>query len=176
MEGMEVKLAEKAISGDEDAFLSLLYLHKKALYRTALAYLKNEEEALEAVQEVTYRAFEKIQTVRKPEYIKTWLVRIMINYCNDTLKLRKRIVTDDEAHLQTGISEDYTYLEVEEALAQLTEEERDLVHLKYIHDIKIKDIAEMSSTPEGTVKTRLYKALRQLRSFMEGKGESRHVR
>lgn len=172
---MDIELARKAISRDESAFLALMFLHKEALYRTALAYLKNEGDALEAVQEVTCRAYEKIHTVKNPEYLKTWLIRIMINYCNDVLKIHKRIIVDAGDRLHSEMSEDYTYLEVEEALAQLTEEERGLVHLKYLHDIKIKDIAELTSTPEGTVKTRLYKALRQMRAFFEGKGERRHV-
>ena len=77
--------------------------------------------------------------------------------------------------MQQGISEDYTYLEVEEALGQLTDEQRELIHLKYLQDVKIKEIAEMTATPEGTVKTRLYKALKSLRSFIEEKGEIRRV-
>ena len=58
-------------------------------YRTALAYLKNEGDALEAVQEVTFRAYEKIHSLKKPEYAKTWLVRIMMNYCRDVLHKQK---------------------------------------------------------------------------------------
>ena len=69
----EIELAKKAIDGNDDAFLELMFGHREALFKTALAYLKNEIEALEAVQEVTFRAYEKISTVRNPEYIKTWL-------------------------------------------------------------------------------------------------------
>ena len=168
-------MAKKAIAGNDDAFLSLMFAHKEALYRTALAYLKNEEDALEAVQEVTFRAYEKINTVKNPEYAKTWIIRIMMNYCRDVLHKRKRFVIDEGMIAQQGISEDYTYLEVEEALGTLTDEQRELVHLKYLHDVKIKDIAEMTFTPEGTVKTRLHKALKSLRLFFEEKGEIRRV-
>jgi len=174
----DTELAEKAIAGNDDAFLSLMFTHKDALYRTALAYLKNEGDALEAVQEVTFRAYEKIHSLKKPEYAKTWLIRIMMNYCRDVLRKQKRFVIDEETVLQHGFSEDYTYLEVEEAMAKLTEEQRELIHMKYLQDVKIKEIAEMSSIPEGTVKTRLYKALKSLRSFFddkEGKGEIRRV-
>lgn len=66
-----MELAKQAIRGDDEAFLQLMFLHQEALYRTALAYLKSEEEALEAVQEVTFRAYEKINTLRMPEYAKT---------------------------------------------------------------------------------------------------------
>ena len=163
-------MAKRAIKGDDDAFLSLILTHREALFRTALAYLKNEGDALEAVQEVTFRAYEKIHTLRKPKYAKTWLIRIMMNYCRDVLHKQRRFVFDEEFMLQHGISEDYTYLEVEEALAQLSDEQRELIYMRYLHEIKIKDIAEMTSIPESTVKTRLYKALKLLRLYFEGKG------
>lgn len=172
----DTELAARAIAGNDDAFLSLLSIHKEALYRTALAYLKNEEDALEAVQEVTFRAYEKMHALKKPEYVKTWLIRIMMNYCRDVLLKQKRVVYDEKSVLQHGVSEDYTYLEVEEALGRLTEDQRELIHLKYLQDVKIKEIAELTSTPEGTIKTRLYKALKALRSFIEEKGEIRRVR
>ncbi|WHT49696.1 sigma-70 family RNA polymerase sigma factor [Sporosarcina thermotolerans] len=131
--------------------------------------MKNEEDTLEAVQEVTYRAYEKIKTLRMPEYAKTWLIRIMMNHCHDVLQKRKRYVFDESIGELKGISDDFTYMEVEEALSHLSEKDRQLVHLKYLHDIKIKDIADMTSTPEGTVKTRLYKAVKLLRTFFDGK-------
>jgi RNA polymerase sigma factor (sigma-70 family) len=171
----EIELAEKAIAGNDDAFLSLMLAHKEALYRTALAFLKNEEDALEAVQEVTYRAFKKIKTVRKPEYTKTWLIRIMMNYCRDILQKQKRILFDEDTLLQYGVNENYSYLEVEEAMKILSQEQRELIHMRYLHEIKIKDIAEMTYTPESTVKTRLYNALTKLRSFFDEKGELRRV-
>ncbi|WP_336823694.1 sigma-70 family RNA polymerase sigma factor [Sporosarcina sp. USHLN248] len=167
----DIELAKKAIKGDDEAFLRLLSEHKEALYRTALSYLKNEEDALDAVQEVTMRSYDKIKTLRMPEYAKTWLIRIMMNHCRDVLNKKKRYVLDANAGKLEGISDDFTYLEIEEALSRLSEKERQLIHLKYLHDIKIKDIADMTSTPEGTVKTRLYKAVKSLRTFFEGKEE-----
>ena len=171
----DMDLAEQAIVGDDDAFLALMLTHKEALYRTAIAYLKNKEDALEAVQEVTFRAYEKIHSLKKPEYAKTWLVRIMMNYCRDVLRKQKRLLLNEDLVMQQGISEDYTYLEVEEALGRLTDEQRELIYLKYLQDVKIREIAEMTATPESTIKTRLYKALKSLRSFIEEKGEIRRV-
>ena len=61
----EVEIAKKAIKGDEQAFLQVMQLYKDTLYRTAFAFLKNEHDALEAMQEVTFRAYQKIHTVRR---------------------------------------------------------------------------------------------------------------
>ncbi|CAG9620658.1 RNA polymerase sigma factor [Sutcliffiella rhizosphaerae] len=54
-------LVERARNGDEEAFFILISMHKEQLYRIALSYLKNKFEALEAIQEVTYRAYKNIK-------------------------------------------------------------------------------------------------------------------
>lgn len=166
---VDVKRVKQAIEGDDEAFLLLMKAHKEALFKTALAYLKNEEDALEAIQEVIFRAYENIHTVQKPKYIKTWLIRIMMNYCNDVLRKRQRFISDEKVLLKHGMNDDYTYLEVEEALETLTNEERELIYMRYLHEIKIKEIAEMTHKPEGTVKTRLYKTLGKMRTFFSEK-------
>lgn len=171
----EKKLVEKAIKGNEDAFLKLIHSYQEALYRTAISYLKNEGDALEAVQEVTYRAYRSLRTVKEPAYFKTWLIRIMMNYCQDVLKKSKREVPQDRVLGMQGVSKDFTFLEVEEALSNLSDYERELLHLKYFEDVKIKDIALMWNTPEGTIKTRLHKALRAFRNAFEEKGETKRV-
>ncbi|WP_056474370.1 sigma-70 family RNA polymerase sigma factor [Bacillus sp. FJAT-25509] len=168
-------LVERAIKGDEQAFLSIMHEHKLPLYKTALAYLKNKDEAIEAIQEVTFRAYQNIKTIREPSYVKTWLIRIMINYCQDYIKKNNRVTFDDEYISQLGTNEDYNFIEIEEAMSRLDDAQRQLLHLKYFHDIKIKDIAIMWNRPEGTVKTWLNKALKSLRGILEEKGEKGRV-
>lgn len=171
---MEKEIHAKAIAGDDEAFLSLMQLHKESLLRTALAFLRNEDDAIEALQEVTYRAYKRIGTVKDPLYLKTWLIRIMMNYCQDQLKLRKRFTADD-SKLKSISAEDISYIEMREALATLSEEEQRLIYLKYFQESKIKDIAQSENIPEGTVKSRLHKTMRTLRSYFEDKGGSDHV-
>ena len=91
----EKLLVKKAIKGDQEAFLALMHSYEEALYRAAISYLKNEGDALEAIQEVTYRAYRSIKTVKEPAYFKTWLIRIMMNYCQDVIKKSKREVLDE---------------------------------------------------------------------------------
>lgn len=174
MEWRQHEVHAKAIAGDDEAFLELMQLHKESLLRTALAFLRNESDAVEALQEVTYRAYKKIQTVKEPNYVKTWLIRIMMNYCQDQLKLRKRYTTQ-ETKVELAGQEDTSYLEMREALATLSTEEQQLIYLKYFQEIKIKDIAELENIPEGTVKSRLHKTLRTLRAYFNDKGGSDYV-
>ncbi|MET0960481.1 MAG: sigma-70 family RNA polymerase sigma factor [Psychrobacillus psychrotolerans] len=169
-----IEIAKKAIKGDDKAFLQIMQLYKNTLYRTAYAFLKNEHDALEAMQEITFRAYQKIHTLKEPTYMKTWLVRIMMNYCQDQLKKKKR--DSPSEILQTiGYKEDTTYLEMNEAIASLSTAEQQLIFLKYFQNTKIKEIAKLEKIPEGTVKSRLHKALKSLRNFLSEKGDAGHV-
>ncbi|MDZ5713445.1 sigma-70 family RNA polymerase sigma factor [Jeotgalibacillus haloalkalitolerans] len=168
------KIASDAVSGDEDAFVMLMKAYKTDLYRTAYAYLKNEQDAIEAVQETTYRAYKSIQTLKQPVYAKTWMIRIMINVCQTELKKKKRMVP----HLteENGIASDdnASFIETAEALDSLEPEERELVHMKYFQDMTITQVAHALNMPEGTVKTKLYKSLSRLKRWFE-KGEHTRV-
>jgi RNA polymerase sigma-70 factor (ECF subfamily) len=172
---LDEHLVQKAIKGDDEAFLKLMQLYKVDLYKTALSYLKNEYEALEALQEVTYRAYKSIATVRETSYFKTWLIRIMINYCNDALKKHKRVILKEEVFQAQGVSENHEELELKDAMSALDERSREILTLKYFHDLKIKEIASSMECPEGTVKTWLYKALKALRGKLEEKGGNLNV-
>ena len=169
------QLVEEAINGDDQAFLKLIQLYKIDLYKTALSYLRNKEEALEAIQEVTYRAYKSIQAVRDATYFKTWLIRIMINYCNDQLKKKKRLVFADELLNVQGNLENHERMELKDAMMGLDDRSREILTLKYFNDMKIKEIASTMQCPEGTVKTWLNKALKALRDKLEEKGGDLHV-
>jgi RNA polymerase sigma-70 factor (ECF subfamily) len=170
----EFENVKRAIAGDDESFLLVMQINKEALYKTALAFLKNEHDALEAIQEVTYRAYKKIHTVKEPTYMKTWLTRIMMNYCQDQLKKNKRI-SNFEPVYEKSEKNDTVQLELQEALNRLSEMEQQLVYMKYFQDVKIKDIATMENIPEGTVKSRLHKIMKTLRQHLTEEGEMDHV-
>ncbi|MFC4557467.1 sigma-70 family RNA polymerase sigma factor [Virgibacillus kekensis] len=170
------KLVRKAIKGNDDAFLELMQLYKIDLYKTAIAYLKNEHEAVEAIQEVTVRAYRKINTIREPSYFKSWLIRIMINYCNDQLRRRRRVIHDEGALQEQGVNDNHTGIDLEDAMQRLDKRSRDLLTMKYFNDLKIKEIAAAIECPEGTVKTWLNKALKLLRAELEEKEGNGNVR
>ncbi|WP_251551006.1 RNA polymerase sigma factor [Neobacillus muris] len=166
---------KRAIGGDDQAFLQLMQIYKLDLYKTSLAFLRNEEEALEAIQEVMYRAYKKIHSVRDAAYCKTWLIRIMINYCNDQIKKQKRFVFNEEILNLQGISENYNGVELKDAIMRLDERSREILTLKYFNEMQINEIAFAWQCPEGTVKTWLNKALKLLREKLEEKGGGFHV-
>ncbi|OLS40602.1 sigma-70 family RNA polymerase sigma factor [Bacillus sp. MRMR6] len=171
----DIQLVKDAIKGNDVAFLQLIQLYKLDLYKTALSFLRNEEEALEAIQEVTYRAYKCVGKLKEPSFFKTWLIRIMINYCNDQLKKNKRVILNDELILQQGFTENHSAMELKDAMLELDEKSREILTLKYFNDMKIKEIAVSMRCPEGTVKTWLNKALKALREKLGEKGGDLHV-
>ena len=152
-------LVQKAIAGDQQAILNLIEQDEEVLYRIAYTYMKNEQDALDAMQEMTYRALKKMLTVKQPEFARTWLVRVLINCCNDMLKKRIQTVPIEE----TDISETPIYSDISRLLSELTLTEQQLVYAKYFHQMKNNEIAELQSIPEGTVKSRLHAVLKKLR-------------
>lgn len=167
---LEQKVIQKAVAGDDEAFLQFIHTYKTDLFRTAIYFFQNEERALEAVQEVTYRAYKNIKKLREPKYAKTWLMRIMINYCNDELKKSQRIIVSEESLQGSVVNDDARRLEVQEALWQLDEPVREIITLKYFHDLTLKEVARALNRPEGTVKTWLYKGLQTMKEFFQERG------
>lgn len=81
-----LELSKQAINGNHASFLQILEANEDIYYRIAYSFLRNEHDALEAIQEFTYRSFKKIHTVRQPQFLSTWLIRVLLNVCHDMKK------------------------------------------------------------------------------------------
>ena len=77
---------------DKDAFCQLIRLYTPNMYKVAKAILKNDEDAADAIQETVLTCWEKINTLQKDNYFKTWLIRILINHCNTIYRQKSRIL------------------------------------------------------------------------------------
>jgi len=87
-----VHLVEKAQQGSETAYLELFQKHEEMIYRMAFVYVRNQEDALDIVQETAYRSFKSIKSLRQPKHFVTWLTKIAINCSVNLLKQRRKIV------------------------------------------------------------------------------------
>ncbi|QJC54521.1 sigma-70 family RNA polymerase sigma factor [Paenibacillus albicereus] len=169
------ELVRRAQKGDDEAFLELMVGAKEQLLRIALAYLRDEEAALESLQEATCRAYAALGRLRQPEHVRTWLIRILLSVCADERRRRKR--QQPMAVLpESAASGEHpgARLELEEAVAALEPKLRQLVLLKYAEDMTVSDIARTLEKPEGTIKTWLNRALRQLRRERAGMEGTEH--
>ncbi|MFT9819673.1 sigma-70 family RNA polymerase sigma factor [Lysinibacillus sp. NPDC056185] len=166
----EQALVKRAIAGDEDAFLHLIKQYEQTMYRMAFAYLKNEHDAIEAVQEATYRSLKKIHTVKEPGYFSTWLVRILLNICHDMRERSRRLDLQEDIEISDN-APNHERFEMTDIITKLPKEQQELIFLKYFQDYKNRDIAMLQNIPEGTVKSRLHAALKKLKLYFTEKGE-----
>ncbi|MBY9082326.1 sigma-70 family RNA polymerase sigma factor [Paenibacillus sp. HN-1] len=160
---------------EEERFFRQVAEQKRTLYGIAYSYLRNEGDALEMLQEATCRAWIKRSSLKDSSRFVPWIIRILINCCNDELKRRSRVVpsgqeTDDS--VSTVMTSDRK-LDMERALDAVKPKYRQVLVLKYYRDLTIAEIAEILERPEGTVKTWMNKGLKQLREQMRRKGDFR---
>ena len=167
------ELVEKAVRGDADAFLELMEMNSLSMYKTARGILKNDNDVSDAIQDTILTSFEKIHKLKNPQYFKTWLIRILINECNQILRHYKKVNTIEEVPETPRQDKTLAEFEFKEMLEQVDEKYRVILVLYYEQGFKISQIAELLELNENTVKTRLARAREQIRSayFQEDTGK-----
>lgn len=155
---LEVKRAQQ---GDREAFIRLLRRLESELYGLAKSIVRRDEDCADAIQETTLKAYKALSTLQKPQFFKTWLIRILINECNTLLRGRQRTVVMAELP-ETSAAADYyadsRKFDLREAVDQLEDTLRVAIHLFYFQDLSIKQIAAVLDISEGAVKARLHRA------------------
>ena len=163
--------------GDRDAFRHLVDRYKDVMYGTAVLMTGNRAVAEETVQEAFLSAWRGIGGFKRGRPPKPWLMRILVNRVMD--RRRKRSIptvpladmdpvgtpsVPDEA----GAFEDRTV--VRQALAHLVPEQQQVVVLRYFAELTVPEVARSIGVREGTVKSRLHRAMGRLREKLEESG------
>ncbi|MDX1260561.1 sigma-70 family RNA polymerase sigma factor [Exiguobacterium sp. K1] len=161
------ELVRRAIKQDEAAFEQLILLHSEQLYRTAYVYVKNEQDALDVVQETVYKAFISIRQVKEPKYFVTWLTKILIRNCYRVLN-QQTAVADLIEQIPVKESSREEHLDLIDALSHLRKEYRDVLVLFYFHDVPMKEIASFIGITLNTVKTYLRRGREELKKQLGG--------
>ncbi|MDX8046910.1 sigma-70 family RNA polymerase sigma factor [Gracilibacillus sp. S3-1-1] len=162
-------VTKKDFQKNNDAFVYIITTYREDLFRTAIAFLNNKEAALEAIQEVTFRAYKKRKQLRDIRYVKTWLIRIMINYCNDVIKKSKR-QTDERMLDSRATTDSDISIWLKDSIRYLNKSEQELIYLKYFQEMTFVELADQLKIPESTVKTRIYSALSKLKKQIVDEG------
>ena len=157
--------------GDRDAFRHLVDRYKDVMYGTAVLMTGNRAVAEETVQEAFLSAWRGIEGFKRGRPPKPWLIRILVNRVMDERR-RQTIPTvplggpsvPDEA----DAFENRTV--VRQALAHLAPEQQQVVVLRYFAELTVPEVARSIGVREGTVKSRLHRALGRLREKLEESG------
>ena len=150
-----IRLVKQAQAGDKEAFIDLIEHCKQALYKTAIAMLKNDADAADAIQDTVLKCYENLRGLREPRFFKTWLTRILINQCKKIMKQRRNVVSLYEHPELECEGADTSQGEFLELLNQLEEQYRIVLYLHYVEEFSVKEIGVILELNENTVKTRL---------------------
>ena len=149
--------------------------NQEKLYRIAFSYSKNEETALDIVQEAITRALKNINKLKNQEYVKTWFYRILVNECLQYIKKNKRIITCELQEIENKIvwndSISLDGIDIYKYVQSLNEKLKTVIILRFFEDMKIDEIAQITKTNVNTVKSRLYRGLEELNKLMVNKKE-----
>ncbi|MFD2442485.1 RNA polymerase sigma factor [Bacillus sp. CGMCC 1.16607] len=140
--------------------------HKDDFYRLAYSYVKNQEDALDIVQESIKKALSSLNKIKDPHSMKSWFYKIVVRTAIDFLRKQKKLtVADDEMidFLSKGKEDSYKDMDLHKALDEMPIIYKTVITLRFFEDLKLEEIAEILEENTNTVKTRLYKGLKLLR-------------
>ena len=167
---------EQARRGDQTAFGKLIEAYQRPVYNLAYRMLNNSGEAEEAAQEAFIRAYTRLHTYNPDHKFSTWMLSITSNYCIDLIRKRRALLLSideplpphpalmsdgqkgPEAQMEKSEQQDM----VQSLLQELPEDYRQTVVLRYWHEMSYEEIAEMMDTTVSAIKSRLFRARRQL--------------
>ena len=175
------------MNGDADSFNQLVLRWERPIYALAYRTIGREEDARDIVQETFLRAFRALPGFKGQAKFSSWLYRIALNLCRDWIRRQRRAPVSQlpedmdaiELASEKGPVESIEDLVarrelsaiVEEAMSELSEEQRTAIILKEYHGMTFQEIADMQGCPLSTVKTRLYQGLSLLRRRLEQQGQ-----
>ncbi|MCK9478065.1 MAG: sigma-70 family RNA polymerase sigma factor [Firmicutes bacterium] len=142
-------------------------------YRFAFTFVKNEKDAEDIVSDSVLKALKSINRLKKPQHLKTWFYKIIANTAFTHLKKKSKLYFIENNKMDTlcESNDDYSHITIQSIVSLLDENHRVVIVLRFLEDMKIKEISEVLNINENTVKTRLYSALKLLKISLEDKHE-----
>lgn len=171
------QLIINAQSGDSKAFHRLVAMHDERIMVLAYQLMKNEQDAEDLYQESFVKAFKSLHTFRLESSFYTWLYRITVNTAiNMKHKLARMRLQEpredfDPLDIIAASSQDKDSGEITQAVKNaadtLPEKQRTVFILKYLQQMKIREIADIMDIGDGTVKKYLFRAMEKMRTELK---------
>ncbi|HDN2514130.1 TPA: sigma-70 family RNA polymerase sigma factor [Clostridioides difficile] len=186
-----IDISEKIKDMQNGKYESFNYIYKEyyiKIFILCKSILKNEEDAGDATQETFIKVYKNIAGLNDIEKFNGWIKKIAINQCimlirknkkiNDNYYLdneEKTLILKDEFNLEENIIEKEKKEIVLEIIDRLSDKKKIVITLFYFNDLKINDIAEVLNISEGTVKSRLNSAKKDLAKYID-EYEEKHTK
>jgi RNA polymerase sigma-70 factor (ECF subfamily) len=174
----DLPFVSRCRKGDTEAFEILVERHQKKMLNIAYRMLGDYEEACEVVQEAFLSAYKSIGKFRGEARFSTWLYRIVVNHARNHqrqmgARARQEVFCEDDPGEQVSVSlESIEKREVQEKVQEciggLDAEQREVLVLRDIQGFSYDEIGGILKIPEGTVKSRLFRAREAMRDCLKG--------
>jgi RNA polymerase sigma-70 factor (ECF subfamily) len=167
-----IHLVKRARAGDKEALLALIMQQKQDYYRLAYTYTSNDEDAMDAMEDMIVIVYENIDRIKKPEAFYSWSKTILVNCCRKILRKKKNLLSIEAAGEQSHevFPQVDRQMELESQLSLLQEKHQEVLKLRYYLDLDYQQIADILKIPLGTVKSRISTGLMKLAEGLGGEG------
>lgn len=166
-----IELMKKAKRGNKEALLSLIMIQKPEYYKLAYVFMKNEDDALDALQDMIVIIYDNITKLRKDESFYYWSKTILVNTCKAKLKRNNKQTSLEEIKKHT-IIEDFDdpvdKIILERYISKLSIKHQEVIKLRYYLDYDYESISRILKVPLGTVKSRLNAGITKLKEALGG--------
>lgn len=164
-------------SGDRDAFVALTRLYQQKVFVLAYSFFRNKEDAVDLVQDVFLRIFEKIDSFQDDRNFEAWLIQVAKNLCIDRYRKtrgRREMESDarvdelplaDDRSPDAGRSSDLKAV-LSQSVDQLADRQKTIFLMRHVNQMGNEEIARALKISTGTVKSLHFKAIRRLRTLM----------
>ena len=142
-----------------DKIVAYILENQERFYRLAYSYVKNREDALDAVQNAVCQALEHCRAIRNEEAVRTWFYRILVNESLRILKERNRFSPENEEMPEIPYEEKGFEPEgdLEAYLGRLDGDTQTIIRLRFFEELSLAEIAQITKLNLNTVKARLYR-------------------
>jgi RNA polymerase sigma-70 factor (ECF subfamily) len=170
----ERNLIQRCLDGDASAFEPLVERYHRPLFRVAARMLGDREEARDVTQTAFLKAYVSLASCDAERRFFSWIYRIVVNECLNTLRSRRSMQPVPLDQLQRtaapgdGAEAGERHARIRQALLQLTAEQRDVIVMRHFAELSYAEIAADLGMPEKTVKSRLFSARQRLCQLLAG--------
>ena len=177
---MDAQLIDEVGKGNQAAFDILFSKYNNKLYASLLAFTKSQDLAEDLTQKTFIRVWKKIETFRGDSSLFTWIYRIAINLAKNEFsskQAKNQGITDniDETYdLESSVSSPESHaIEVEsmqavmDFIASLPTDLREAISLREFDGKSYEEIAQITGSPIGTVRSRIFRAREEILNFMK---------
>ena len=175
---MDERLVVRAQGGDETAFTTLTELVVDRFHAVARNILRDPTLAEDAIQAALVRVWRDLPRLRDPERFEAWSYRLLVNACYTEARRTRRWIPSvlgdaiAEPVVADGTSAFADRDQLERGFRRLPVDQRAVIVLHHYLDLSLAEVATVLGIPEGTVRSRLHRAMEGMRAALAADARS----